>query len=276
MDPLIRVAVLGSCVTRDIFNRTFNPGYRDLFECVALANQVSMVSLMSPPVSVDPDELNGLVPRVHGELLREFSRSFLDELTTTKPHYLIMDFRPDLVFGYSELDKGEIVTHNTWSTTKTRFYAGRELAWYRADRTPRKFMEAWTAAVDSFFAWAEVNIPDTKIIIHRARNVATWIAKDGETKQFRPWSVSMNRHWDVMDEYAMSKDGVESIDVLIPQQQSFEAHPWGPSALHYTFDYHQRFLSRLSRMALLDVIQETRSGGAPRSTAKHRRDGGTQ
>lgn len=250
----IKVAVFGSCVTRDIFNHTFNPGYRDLFNCVAYANQVSLVSLMSEPVPVDPDELNGLNPRVHDELIREFSRSFLDELIATEPYYLIMDFRPDLIFGFSELDRGETVTHNTWSTTKTRFYAGREIAWYRADRTPSEFMGRWKQAADAFFDWAKANIPETKIIIHKARNVATWTTKHGETKDFSPWSVRMNRHWNTMDDYATSMEGAKIIDIFVQGQQSFEAHPWGPSALHYTFDYHQRFLARLARMALDDVM----------------------
>lgn len=258
----IKVAVLGSCVTRDNFNRTFNPGYRDLFDCVALANQVSIVSLMSEPVPVDPDELDGLSPRVHGELIQEFSRSFLKELIARKPDYLLIDFRPDLIFGFSELDRGEIVTHNTWSTTKTRFYAGREVGWYRADRTPSEFLSRWKQAVDAFFDWANVNIPETEIVIHKARNVATWTTKDGQTKDFSPWSLRMNRHWNTMDDYLTSRDGVRSIDVLIPGQQSFEAHPWGPSALHYTFDYHQRFLSRLARMALNDALAAPKKLGS--------------
>ncbi|MGP5698730.1 DUF6270 domain-containing protein [Glutamicibacter arilaitensis] len=116
MEPLIKVAVIGSCVTRDIFNRTFNPGYKDLFECVALANQVSIVSLMSPPVPVDPEDLDGLEPRVHGEIVKEFSRHFLTELLETEPDYLLMDFRPDIVFGFVDLDTGGTLTRGFMKT----------------------------------------------------------------------------------------------------------------------------------------------------------------
>lgn len=254
MDPLIKVAVIGSCVSRDIFNRTFNPGYKDIFECVALANQVSLVSLMSDPVPVDPEHLNGLNRRVHGELTREFSRHFLTELLETEPDYVLMDFRPDIVFGFDDLSTGGTVTHNTWSTTKTRFYQEREATWYRADRTPVQFYARWKDAADRFIEWLNTNLPNTKIIVHKARNIATWTTKAGEVKNFSPWSLRMNKHWDTMDNYVTAKPGVRSIDVLVPGQQSFEAHPWGPSALHYTFDYHQRFLSRFSRMAIDDVI----------------------
>lgn len=254
MDPLIKVAVIGSCVSRDIFNRTFNPGYKDLFECVALANQVSIVSLMSPPVPVIPEDLDGLEPRVHRELLSEFSRSFLNELVETEPDYLIIDFRPDLIFGFADLNDGGTVTHNTWSTTKTKFYEGSEAVWFRADRTPEEFMERWKSSIDALFAWLEVNAPNIKVVLHKARNVATWITGAGEVKKFRPWSVRMNRHWHIMDKYVTDNYDVQSIYVLSPKQTSFEDHPWGPSALHYTFDYHQRFLTRLSRIAIDDVI----------------------
>lgn len=259
MNPLIKVAVIGSCVSRDIFNRTFNPGYKDIFECVALANQVSFVSLMSDPIEVNPEDLNGLNPRVHGELSREFSRHFLIELLDTQPDYVIMDFRPDIVFGFDDLNTGGTVTHNTWSTTKTRFYQEREATWFRADRTPEQFYARWNDAVDRFIGWLNANLPKTKIIVHKARNIATWTTRAGEVKRFSPWSLRMNRHWDIMDDYVSAKPGVSTIDVLMPGQQSFEEHPWGPSALHYTFDYHQRFLTRLSRMALDDAVAAARN-----------------
>ncbi|MGP5698728.1 DUF6270 domain-containing protein [Glutamicibacter arilaitensis] len=156
--------------------------------------------------------------------------------------------------GLRSSDEKSGLTQNNWSTTKTRFYRGRETTWYRADRTPGEFYARWNDAVDKLIDWVSLNLPNTKIVIHKARNVATWTTTNGEVEKFSPWSLSMNKHWDRMDKYVSSKPGVRVIDVLRPGQRSFEAHPWGPSALHYTFDYHQRFLSRLSRMAIDDVI----------------------
>ena len=208
---------------------------------------------MSPPVPVNPDSLDGLSQRVHGELVREFSRYFLTELLDTRPDYLILDFRPDIVFGFDDLDGGGTITHNTWSTTKTRFYASVGTKWHRADVASEQFYDRWKDAADRLVTWVNDNLPETKIIVHKARNIATWTTNDGESKSFSPWSLRMNHHWEALDEHVLNKPGVREIDVLSPNQQSFEAHPWGPSALHYTFDYHQRFLTRLSRMALEDA-----------------------
>ncbi len=47
------VAVMGSCVTRDNFNSTFNPGYKKWFQVVLSANQTSLISLMSPPIDAE-------------------------------------------------------------------------------------------------------------------------------------------------------------------------------------------------------------------------------
>lgn len=54
-------AVFGSCVTRDIFNRTFNPHYRDLFESVAMCNHGSARDLVDGLGGNFGDRLSGLV-----------------------------------------------------------------------------------------------------------------------------------------------------------------------------------------------------------------------
>lgn len=129
----IKVGVFGSCVTRDNFNGIFNPGYKDVFECNLLADHVSLVSLMAPPVDFNLDELDGLDARIQNNIAREFNRSFLDELQEDPPQYLIMDFWPDISFGFALLNQGEIVTHNAWSTTKTKFFKSKSARWLRPD-----------------------------------------------------------------------------------------------------------------------------------------------
>lgn len=251
--PAIPVAVFGSCVTRDNFNSTFNPGYKDLFECVALADHVSLVSLMAPPVPFDPDKFNGLEPRIFKNLRREFSRSFFSELLESQPEYLIMDFWPDVVFGFADLDTGHTITHNGWSTTKTDFFKEREAAWFRADSRPDEFMTRWKQAADEFMIWMQDNLSGTRVVIHSARNVRYWVDNDGETQDFGPWGTTMNRHWAAMDDYISTKYSLRVIDVLATDQTSFEGHPWNQFPVHYTFDYHQRFLSRMSRFVLLEL-----------------------
>ncbi|MGH3651543.1 DUF6270 domain-containing protein [Glutamicibacter sp.] len=255
MDPLIKVAVFGSCVTRDNFNSKFNPGYKDLYECVLLADHVSLVSLMAPPVEFDSPKFADLQPRIQNNLRREFGRHFLDELREARPDYLIMDFWPDMFFGVAQISTGDLITRNNWSTTKTPYFSEVESRWLRLDRTPKEFLDLWKDAADKFFAFMGAELPGTRIIIHRARNVAEWNATDGSVHEFKDWGVRMNKHWDKMDDYVRTTFGFPEIDVLTENQRSFEGHPWKAFGVHYTFDYHQRFLTRLTRFVFEDVVE---------------------
>lgn len=250
----IRVAVFGSCVTRDNFNSRFNPGYKDLYNCVLLADHVSMVSLMAPPVEFDPEKLNDLAPRIFNNLTREFNRTFLSELAYAQPEYLIMDFWPDLIFGFADLDGGDVITHNSWSTVKTEFFKGRTVRRLRMDTTRIEFITRWKLAADAFFEFAEAVIPDTKIVVHSARNVQNWADGAGGTQDFGAWPVAMNKYWAEMDDYLTNEHGCKVIEVMAEGQQSFEGHPWGKFPVHYTFDYHQRFLSRFTRIVFEDAL----------------------
>lgn len=257
MNPIkevIQVAVFGSCATRDNFNRTFNPGYKDLFECVALCDHVSLVSLMAPPLKVDPAKLDGVQPRAHKNLLREYSRAFLAELLTTQPDYLIMDFWSDLIFGFADLDDGHTITHNAWTVTKTEFFKEHTATHLRPDKSTEVFFERWRRAADAFFAYAGTQIPNTRIIVHSARNLRYWMDKDGVSHDFGPWSVGMNKHWEAMDSYVLDRHASRQINVMLPGMQSYEGHPWGKYPVHYTSDYHSRFLSALSEIALRDIV----------------------
>lgn len=253
----LSVAVFGSCVTRDNFNRMFNPDYKALFECVALGDHVSLVSLMAPPLTVAPERLDGLSAQVLAKLNREFSRTFLDELRDKQPDYLVMDFWPDLIFGFADLRDGSVITHNAWSTIKTSFFKQEAFRNYRPDTDRGVFFLRWKAAVDAFFDFASKAIPNTRIVVHSARNVRKWIGRDGALRDFSPWAVTMNQYWDEMDAYVNSNYTALRIDVMTDNLYSFEDHPWGKFPVHYTFDYHSRFLACLSQIALRDILSGT-------------------
>ena len=57
MNRPVRVAVMGSCTTRDNFNSRFNPDYKQMWDCVLLQNQSSLLSIMAPPLEISEDQL---------------------------------------------------------------------------------------------------------------------------------------------------------------------------------------------------------------------------
>ena len=247
-----KIAVLGSCASRDNFNRIFNPDYKELFELVASQSHVSLVSLMSEPIKIDPDEFGDVIPRVKSDLTREFARSFLDEIRIAKPEFLILDFWPDVNYGYSVMENGAIITHNSWSTAKSPYFHSMRSERYRSDSTPNEFFKTWRLAADKFMEFIQENLPRTKVIVHKARNVAKYEAKDGTIKEFSSWPFRMNKHWEKMDDYLISEHACLLLDVINDHQLGIESHPWGKLPVHYSLDYYKRFLVKLTRVILED------------------------
>ena len=152
------------------------------------------------------------------------------------------------------MDNGAVVTHNSWSTVKSPYFRSMSSERFRSDSTPNKFFDEWNRAADSFISFVHQNLPKTKIVIHKARNVAKYEASDGTIKEFSSWPFRMNKHWEKMDNYFVKNHKCLSLDVIAENQMGLEAHPWGKLPVHYTLDYYKRFLIKLTRLVLQDKI----------------------
>lgn len=262
MSVPVRVAVFGSCLTRDVFNRRFSPHYRDLFDCVLLANQTSVISEMSPPVDVTGADLSGIDEPGQAEVRADLTRSFLTDLERLQPDYLVLDWFADVHFGCARLDGG-IVTRNRWKIAKTPFY---EQTW-QADLRPRgrEYREQWNEAARQLVAHVRTTSPGTRLVLHAARNATSVRRRGGEVERFGNAErlERMNRWWGRLNaDFAPLADAV--IDIFTDETISFDEHPWGPFAVHYELDYHAAFLSKLTAIALGDAL----AAAAPEPAAR--------
>jgi hypothetical protein len=251
--PPVRIAVLGSCVTRDLFNRTFNPHYKDLFDCVALANQTSLISLMSAAVDVAPEDVTALDELGRRDVLREASRAFLGEIVAARPEYLIIDLFADVHFGCFEVD-GKYLTRNRWKTLKTRFYQQASTTDLLPLDDRGTYLEVWRRSVDAFLDFMRTHLPETRLVLHRSRNATRVRSADGEVSDLGGGAHlrAMNEWWDVLDDELVRRGIDRVIDVFTPDVMTFQAHPWGAFPVHYTLDYHAGALSRLTQIVLAD------------------------
>jgi hypothetical protein len=259
----VRVAVLGSCVSRDLFNSRFNPYYKDLFECVALSNQVSMISLMSGAVDLPAELMADLDEYSRREVTREVTRSFLDELVTQRPDYLLVDLFADVHFGCFQVD-GRYLTKNRWKIMNTRFYAEADKVDLLPDSDPEAYLRVWREAVDQLFAFLAAELPDTQIVLHRARNVTKSVAEDGTVRPLGRHAqlVAMNTWWQRLDDELAARGVERVLDLFHDGMTSADGHPWGPFAVHYTLDYHPAALSKLTRIVLDDLRTPAAEGQA--------------
>lgn len=249
----VPVAVLGSCVTRDVFNSRFNPHYRELFECVVTGNQMSLVSLVEPPLDVEPDVLGELDAVALRDALGDLNRTFWQDLAATQPEYLLLDFFADVHFGCAELQGGRIVTRNRWTVLRTEFYRS---AWVR-DIPPDSddYFDHWTTALAATLERVARLSPGTSVILHDTRNVMSYRRADGLAVEFGNADEleRMNLRWKRMNAHAKKVHGLPSLKAMRKTTISAEDHPWGPFPVHFELAYHAAFLTQLTAKVLGDA-----------------------
>ncbi|MCO7053723.1 hypothetical protein NAG82_09650, partial [Staphylococcus epidermidis] len=53
---MIKIGIIGSCITRDVFNSRHVKNWKDYFEVAAYQSQVTFPSLVSEPINYEKNE----------------------------------------------------------------------------------------------------------------------------------------------------------------------------------------------------------------------------
>jgi hypothetical protein len=257
-----KVAVCGSCVTRDNFNSRFNPDYKRYYEVVLSANQTSMIALMSPPIEDAFTPLREMSDYDRWNVTSDLTREFLRQVVELQPDLLILDFFGDVHFGVARLPDGRYLTDNRWKTHHTDFYVRHrdagDLTIFTHGQDPDAYFALWTEALDRFAEHVARTCPNTRVVVHRGYNTGrVLVPRKARPIALRkhnrsgPFDVrAANEYWSRLDDYAIATHGWESIDLRDLEAPSFAEHPWGPFYVHYTPDYYHRFLAELHKISL--------------------------
>jgi hypothetical protein len=288
-EPL-RVAVLGSCISRDAFNSKFNPDYKRTWSCTLIQNQSSVISLMSEPLTLEESDYGEASDYDKWNVRTDTNKEFLRRVVEERPDYLVIDFFGDVHFGVLELEDGRFITNNRWKLWPTPYYARLKEAGalhpLRIEKDTERYLELWRASFDRLVAYLREQLPDTTFVLHRGHNTnRLWLEDEQRavtlTKHRRLWRIDvprLNELWSRLDDYAASSTGFPVIDLLDTRYPSFLNHPWGPFYVHYTLDYYSDFLAELNHIHLTRTLRsEGREREAlmleqMRSAARTRRD----
>ncbi len=258
----VRVAVMGSCVTRDNFNSRFNPGYKSMYQTVLMQNQSSVISLMSPGFDLTDDEIGPANDYDRWNVVTDVTKSFLADLGDLQPDYLLLDFFGDVHFGVLEVGEGRWVTNNRWKLWPTPFYASLKesgpLRTLSLDRDTDVYLDLWRESFDRFAAHVKRVAPRTVVVVHHGQNASTLVrSADSKPVPLQQNSnlaridiARYNRLWKELDDYATASTGFASIDLTGHPYSTPSDHPWGPYYVHYTMDYYADFLTALNRLHL--------------------------
>jgi len=255
-----RIAVIGSCVSRDIFNRSFIPSYKEEFELVSDVYQSSLPSL-AREVAVSFEDQESIKQNYLKTISREFDGRNLERVIASKPDFILMDFYSDVHFGVTEY-KDHYVTRNHMAFTAL---GGVDSYYSDQDKKlpARGRFEGFSESIDSYSVLAKNSMAhlitriresglESRIIINSARFALNYTTSiDGAELFSNPNRLSdKNKYWDELDALAVKELGGQGIEY--PSELIFgdELHKWGLNPVHYTqayYDYLWNSLMEITR-----------------------------
>lgn len=255
---LPRVAIVGSCVSRDAFNSSFAPDYKSRANLVASVYQSSMPSfareapvLSQPPATLRRNYMDTIV--------QEYSGRNMSELISARPDVLVMDFYADVHFGIARI-KEQFVTRNHMAFTAI---AAADAYYEDHGRTfpERGRFEGQIGAEDSYSQLAKESItyfvhrlreesPRTQIVVNAARFALKHVTKAGFEEQYENAErlSQKNEYWDDFDKLAETIVDCKSISYPEELIVGLEAHKWGSNPVHYTQGYYDYFWDKLGNI----------------------------
>lgn len=237
-ERLENVDIIGSCVSRDIFNSRIIPKWRNNFSLGNQAFQSSLISLVSDARSLEPEKLKDLDKHDFQNVIQDFAKDYVKKFDERAPDIILVDFFTDSRFGVIG-DGDSWITDNSWKLGKSEYY--KEL-------TEQTHISMWTneseytalfrRACELFRDLVAKHAPNAKIIVNQTRCV-THHRANGITKAFsRKYVEQQNLYWDKLEKIFISLVPCESISVDFSDITGDSNHIWGPGPVHYEKEYY--------------------------------------
>ena len=250
---VIRVGMLGSCESRDLFNSAINTNYKDYFLLEIDTLRTSFISLMQKPQHIDNNLLK-IYPETPSSikassfLKEDFEKTFFEKLNQTEIDVLIIDNYFEVRFGVGYFD-GILLTNNDWDLYKTEFYKNtNHIKTITMLNNTNEFFELWRKYCDLFFEYMNNNFPEIKIILNMARLTGIVEKEDGSkyidenfTKIANQFNPLINR----LDTYIINHYNVDVLDFDFENFNLAENHPWGISPNHYNSNYYSNLTEQI-------------------------------
>ena len=243
-----RVAIVGSCITRDVWPIVGEAPPQDLL----YISRTSFPSLFARPLQgVElADELpDELTPFPHRAMVADLGKTALGALLAHRPTHIIFDFideRLDL------LATGETVVTHSWELDVSGYLAQAPFATARAiRRTSRASDLLWSQAAREMAAFIRATpLHQAKIIVHEARWADRYLDADGQPRPFaEDVEIFTGKPARIADYNAVLDRYQAQFRELFPQADRVAApealrigdagHRWGLSPFHYVEDYYR-------------------------------------
>lgn len=247
-----KFAVVGSCMSRDPFNRSFAADYRSNAELVSDVYQSAVPSLIRQS-KVDHDLPSQITEAYKNTLWREYLGNNMANILLSKPDILVLDFFADIHFGVTTIDN-QYVTRNHMAfensaEAETYYKDEKEIFPLRGrfegvqESGEPSYAHLAIESLAYFNDRLKATLPDTRVVINSARFATQYRSKEGHIEQFSdPTKLAKkNQYWDELDVIAERITGAQRVvypDKLILGD---EMHKWGLNPVHYGQAYYDHF-----------------------------------
>lgn len=246
--PAAKIAVIGSCVTREVYAGVSYPGLLYL-------TRTSLPSLVAPRVAgfTRPQApLPGLEPWQSIVLSVDLLKSGLPQLLSYRPDVVLLDFvdeRLALVEIGAAIVSSSEELRRSGLLDRPAFAAARRIPRRSAERR-----ELWSAAVRRLARIFAHNLPDTRIVLHRVRCATRMRTADGTVRPYGPFALRRAGIFDDLledygREFLAAFPKADVVNAPEAHRISDALHRWGHNSVHYVPSYYPA-LERELRAAL--------------------------
>jgi hypothetical protein len=255
-----RVAIIGSCITRDLW-----PVRGDGLEDLLYISRTSLPSLLSPPVAgfepaaSPPDPLR---QHQHRALIDDLRKTALARLVAFRPTHLIFDLIDE---RFDLLSVGEAIITRSWELEVSGYLAQPALQGPR--RIPRlsgACEQLWRDAAAQFAAMVRATpLGQARLILHSSRWAAMSRTADDELRPLRTVEILGGDWGEVPVHNALLARYEAALLELMPPMSvvsapeariADEAHRWGFSPFHYVPDYYEKIWTQLERLGVKALV----------------------
>lgn len=260
MDKKIKIAVLGSCASRDIFNSKFIADYKDFYECVSTAWQASVISFMSERLWFEENQ-KGFKKEIskhqRNTTNRDISKKYRDEFIETQPDYILFDIYTDVKYGIVKT-KDRYLTNNPNGFRKSVYYQDAHYEKSLDMFEDEEYMALFYSNFSKFIDWVNINLPNCKVLITKFSETFSYMTKENYPVNFKPEMcetiAKVNKKYDEIYDKLSSDYEIPFLDMQTKTYFADYNHIHGLKPYHYTQQYYDDLFNSLNKMVLKDQL----------------------
>ena len=237
----IKIAILGSCVSRDLFEPPLEG-----VEVVSYWARTSLATLFAPSLPFDAEHYAHKRNFEFRCTKADFRKTVIEDLKNSDFDYLIMDFI-DERFHILQIDDSAILCTGHIEVCGVKGQS--RIGLLSRDRPAT--MNLWKHGARRFFEELDrANIPQNKIILHEAIWAET--PEDPADPQYQRFDGHRALHTELLENYfSYVKSIAPRVRRLRIKDEFVQSDPdskWGLAPFHYTASYYKRVRRRLTAL----------------------------